>query len=157
MNDDKLQKLAIKYPDLMSKSTFDYVECNEGWDNILEVLFGMISNKVSNARGSIFYLVNRNQPVPEAKQAQLDKEIAALPIISQIKEKFGGLRFYMDFDDETPEEDRIQIYNYVDFAEAMSSKTCVICGSPSTPRSNCWATLCGIHHEERLRERELDK
>lgn len=41
--------------------------------------------------------------------------------VVQVKEKFGSLRFYAD--NTTDEEDKL-----IDFAEALSIKTCVGCG-----------------------------
>jgi hypothetical protein len=57
--------------------------------------------------------------------------------IAQIKEKFGGLRFYVD--DATPEQ-----YAMIETAEALSYKTCESCGKPGKVRNNKdWiCTLC---------------
>lgn len=57
--------------------------------------------------------------------------------IAQIKEKFGGLRFYVD--DATPEQQAL-----INSAESLSYKTCESCGSPGKVRNNRdWiVTLC---------------
>jgi hypothetical protein len=41
---------------------------------------------------------------------------------SQVKEKFGTLRFYLDYNDDTTDK-------YVTAAENLSAKTCEVCGS----------------------------
>lgn len=64
-------------------------------------------------------------------------------IVRQIKEKFGGLRFYYDGGDE-------QIYGMVRMAESWASKHCEECGKPGTSRTGGWIrTLCDEHEAER--------
>lgn len=64
---------------------------------------------------------------------------------TQVKEKFGGLRFYTT--GLTKEGQAL-----VDRAEARSYKTCEVCGNPGD-RSTVggWdKTVCAEHHEARL-------
>lgn len=64
-------------------------------------------------------------------------------IVHQIKEKFGGLRFYYEGGDE-------QVFGMVRMAEAWASRTCEQCGEPGTLRPGGWVqTLCDKHEEER--------
>lgn len=65
--------------------------------------------------------------------AQADAEGAT---VLQIKEKFGGLRFYVDGSDKLEE--------MISQAEADSFKTCELCGKPGVLRSTgSWLkTLC---------------
>lgn len=57
----------------------------------------------------------------------------------QIKEKFGGLRFYMCASTE-------EMWNLIEEASAQSIKTCEICGAPGEPCGNRWIeTLCPAH------------
>ena len=46
----------------------------------------------------------------------------------QVKEKFGGLRFYMNSYTEA-------MTFYIDKAEALAAKTCEICGTPGERRN----------------------
>jgi hypothetical protein len=63
-------------------------------------------------------------------------------VILQIKEKFGGLRFYCEVDDEMSE--------LVHKAEQDSYKICEVCGNPGVLRSGGWIqTLCDEHAEGR--------
>ena len=65
-------------------------------------------------------------------------------IISQIKEKFGGLRYYADGDIDE------QMDGMIDFAESLSYTICEECGASGKLRSGGWLrTLCDKHEEER--------
>lgn len=57
----------------------------------------------------------------------------------QIKEKFGGLRFYYNGGDD-------YVYGLVNMAETWAEKSCEVCGSPGKSRSAGWVrTLCDTH------------
>jgi hypothetical protein len=57
----------------------------------------------------------------------------------QIKEKFGGLRFYIGCGND-------EIWERIDKAEMESRRTCEECGEPGAPRSGGWIkTLCDAH------------
>jgi hypothetical protein len=59
--------------------------------------------------------------------------------LHQIKEKFGGLRFYIGGGDDRIHE---RIYR----AEAESLRTCESCGKPGKPTTSGWVrTLCESH------------
>lgn len=59
--------------------------------------------------------------------------------IAQIKEKFGGLRVYL-------EEPNSAAYKYIEDAEGLCAKTCEVCGEPGEAREGGWIkTLCDIH------------
>ena len=71
------------------------------------------------------------------------------PVVTQVKEKFGTLRFYMDGYDE-------RISAYEEFAEAMSARTCEECGCPGKLRTEGWyRTLCNEHAIEQGYEVDL--
>jgi hypothetical protein len=61
--------------------------------------------------------------------------------VDQVKEKFGGLRFYY-----TPayDTDDTELADMVDAAEAASKRTCELCGAPGvTMTKGYWLkTLC---------------
>jgi len=91
-------------------------ECGEGWYNILEQLFEHIDKYITHKY--------KDQEFPF--------------IITQIKEKFGGLRFYFDGGDS-------EIYELVRFTEELSYKTCEYCGSNKNIfRSKGWITTACI-------------
>ena len=63
--------------------------------------------------------------------------------IQQVKEKFGGLRFYVSGSDET-------LNVMIEAAEKQSVKTCEDCGKPGHPRGGGWVrTLCDEHAKDR--------
>jgi hypothetical protein len=62
---------------------------------------------------------------------------------TQVKEKFGGLRFYL----ETYPEGAAEIISKY---EKMSYTLCETCGNPGELRKGSWLfTLCDEHHEEK--------
>ncbi len=80
----------------------------------------------------------------EALIVALPDDQRELTRASQVKEKFGGLRFYMT--SSTDEMDRL-----IDDAETECYKTCEKCGAPGKPRKGGWiSTLCDAHDEERI-------
>lgn len=68
---------------------------------------------------------------------------AALGVeVTQIKEKFGGLRFYVR--GYRPYLDKV-----IQWAEAESYRTCEECGRPGQLRQDSWMkTLCDEHHNK---------
>jgi len=72
------------------------------------------------------------------------EEKAVFKII-QIKEKFGGLRFYYSLEDAS-EALKTQVANLVEIAEAQSFGICYVCGEPGNIRTSGWITVrCPLH------------
>jgi hypothetical protein len=70
-------------------------------------------------------------------------EVVPQVTVAQIKEKFGGLRFYYTGGDE-------QIRGMVSMAESWAAHSCETCGSPGKSREGGWIkTLCDEHEAER--------
>lgn len=64
--------------------------------------------------------------------------------VHQIKEKFGGLRFYADLETEEQRE-------LVNVAERACDKACDVCGAPGLLRQGGWIrTMCDEHAEGRV-------
>jgi RNA polymerase-binding transcription factor DksA len=69
-------------------------------------------------------------------------------IAVQVKEKFGGLRYYVQ---NAPDE----IDDMISEAENASYTICETCGKPGEPRKGGWLkTLCDDCHAERNKDRE---
>lgn len=99
------------------------IECDEGWYNIIHNLSYCINSLLMQ--------------IPEEEREDY--------YVVQIKEKFGGLRWYMN--DETKE-----MTEHIQKAEDMSYKVCETCGKPGEPRKGGWIkTLCDICFENRYR------
>lgn len=61
-------------------------------------------------------------------------------IASQVKEKFGGLRFYIE---SVSPENHKEIYQYIEDAEVKSIETCEYCGEPGRRKGGGWVkTIC---------------
>ena len=59
--------------------------------------------------------------------------------VFQVKEKFGGLRFYCDGCSD-------ELYERIDAAEEQSFEVCEDCGKPGLTRGGSWMlTLCDDH------------
>jgi hypothetical protein len=103
-----------------------------GWYPILEKL-------CANIQHHIDWKEKQGNPVPQV-------------VVEQIKEKFGGLRFYYQGGDE-------QIHGMVRMAESWADIACEDCGGIGTRRSGGWIrTLCDLHeaeHQERKRAQEM--
>jgi hypothetical protein len=64
-------------------------------------------------------------------------------VATQVKEKFGTLRFYYNGGDGV-------VRGIERMAESMSAVTCETCGAPGKSRSGGWIqTLCDTHAEGR--------
>ena len=69
-------------------------------------------------------------------------------IVLQIKEKFGKLVIYFNFDLDGLENEYVEdieelceeIENLLNKYEEISSKTCIVCGEPGVMRYDYWAT-----------------
>jgi hypothetical protein len=73
-------------------------ECNDGWFTLIDTLMESIQNYVKwNLKGEEIQLI-------------------------QVKEKFGGLRFYINGGND-------MIRGMIWYAEALSNKTCEFCGT----------------------------
>lgn len=145
--DQEFEEFAKKYPDLVQKSEQEYIGVGRGWHHIIDALFGALSNDVERARYQLKYALENPdskyiKTIPEY-ESDLSDALKKLPTIVQIKEKFGGLRVYTNGATETHQA-------YIDFAAAMASRTCEVCGSPGESRNSGWIkTLCDTHHKER--------
>lgn len=122
---DFLSELKKKFP-LMYANTFD-AWVDKGWQPIIFEL----SNKIQS-------YIDRS-----LKKNDLDKVVPQIQV-AQIKEKFGGLRFYYDGGDSTVDA-------MVSMAESWADHTCEICGASGKSRNLPWVkTLCESHYKEKL-------
>lgn len=91
-----------------------YLSCGEGWFHIINVLCAQLEDQVTNHG-------------------------APTPIVRDVKEKYGTLRFYADDCNEV--QDAL-IY----MAEELSGVTCEVCGKPGRRRAQYETeTRCDEH------------
>ena len=85
-------------------------ECGDGWFKIIDQLSADIT--------------------------LLDEKNGTTTIAVQVKEKYGGLRFYVQAGSDA-------IFDLIDAAEEESLKTCEMCGEPGELRGVGWvSTMC---------------
>jgi hypothetical protein len=129
-----VKRLEETYPNMFSQR-YGGIAVSRGWWPIIETLCANIQSHTD------WWNKNREtRPVVEQV------------VVEQIKEKFGGLRFYYSGGDDT-------VAGMVRMAEAWADIACEECGAAGTRRSGGWIrTLCDHHeaeHQERLRDREM--
>jgi hypothetical protein len=121
-NDTFTEYMESKYPEMFSKEYRGFC-IGSGWYPIIDVLCNNIQNR----------LMWKN----------CEKEKVPQVIVTQVKEKLGGLRFYYDGGDDV-------IHGMVQIAESMSEITCEECGAPGEARGGGWIqTLCDTHAKAR--------
>ena len=116
------QRMKERFPNMFSQPHGGFA-VGPGWWPIIESLCGNIQH----------YLNYKNK----------ESEVVAQVVVTQIKEKFGGLRFYYNGGDDT-------IDGMVRMAESWASNACEECGAPGQSRRGSWIkTLCNEHDEQR--------
>lgn len=123
-HDDFCKELYKKYSKLFYEEP--YVECPEGWYEIIDELTEQIYN---------------------ASREFVDGSVK----VAYIKEKFGGLRYYVDYD--LPDEQIVELEQIVRKWEKLSYKICIICGTEENvkPVKKYWENpICynclEVHH-----------
>lgn len=122
------QRMEQSYPKMFSEPYGGFC-VSEGWWPIIESLCANIQSHIDwkNEQRDRF---QRGEGCPQV-------------VVRQIKEKFGGLRFYYDGGDES-------VAGMVRMAESWAVHTCEECGKPGKSRSGGWIkTLCDEHEVER--------
>lgn len=126
-------------------------ECSDGWYNILNCLCHAITEHIDNSIRSRDWTIqwNKNVNDPEYEwTAFVPREERPIPdiveqvVATQVKEKFGSLRFYYNGGDD-------YIDGLVRMAELISEHTCEVCGDKGELSSSGWyKTLCDRHKKE---------
>lgn len=77
-----------------------------------------------------------------------EAEVVPQVVVEQIKEKFGGLRFYYQGGDE-------QVHGMVRMAETWAANCCEECCAPGKRRNGGWIrTLCDLHEVQHQAKQE---
>ena len=117
----KIHELEIKYPKIFGtgagfRGQGCSMEIGDGWYTLIDDLCAKL-------------------------QADADA-CGSQPKAYQVKEKFGGLRFYVDI--ATPEQQEM-----IGEAEEKSTKLCEVCGAAGTRTRSGWIkTLCKAHNSD---------
>jgi hypothetical protein len=116
------KNMEERFP-LMFANKYGGFAVGAGWYPIIEVL-------CTNIQQHINWKNRESEVVPQV-------------VVEQIKEKFGGLRFYYQGGDG-------EISGMVRMAEAWADTACEECGGVGKRRSGGWIrTLCDFHEAER--------
>ena len=135
-------------------------ECGDGWYNIIDTLCAAIQGQIDQRNKQIAYRTKINDMIWEYGHGNREPLLEYAPnnfnwylkmgiqevpdpitqvVAQQVKEKFGGLRFYYSGGDDT-------IHAYVTFAEYLSERTCDVCGAPGKQSGGGWiVTRCKEH------------
>jgi hypothetical protein len=106
-------------------------EHGDGWYQIIDSLCANIQSHID--------WQNENFAKGYPRYEKLVPQVVA----TQVKEKFGTLRFYYNGGDDV-------IDGMVRMAESWSAVACEECGAPGTQNSRGWIkTLCETHRKER--------
>lgn len=121
---EKIEAIQKKYPNLFKENPRCGFYVGEGWLPLLEHLCPILEYQILSL------------PPEEQKEYY----------VSQVKEKFGGLRFYMN--KETP-----YMSGAISLAENMSFSICEMCGKSGVRRGGGYVqTLCNKHEKERKKK-----
>lgn len=125
------KRMVEAYPKMFAEPYGGFA-VGPGWWPILESLCGQIQH----------HLDWKN------KQSEVVPQVT----VAQIKEKFGGLRFYYDGGDDA-------IDGMLRMAESWAAHSCETCGAPGERRDGGWIrTLCDHHEAERqLRRKQSEE
>lgn len=135
MKEELDKQLCEKYPKIFKNRRGSMQETcmcwgfdhGDGWYDIIDSLCAVIQNHINSLR------------YQHAAMSQEDFDEEHQVVAAQVKEKFGGLRFYIDGGDDW-------VYGAISMAEAMSYRTCEVCGGPGKTRGTGWIrTTCDEH------------
>lgn len=123
------KKLCEKYPKIFANRNGPPeqtamcwgFECGDGWYNLIDKLCDWLQ-----------FNTDSNNHLPK---------YANQVVAVQVKEKFGGLRFYVDGASDVQDA-------AISFAESMSYRICDVCGAPGKPNGSGWIrTRCEEHRD----------
>lgn len=136
--DEFAKRMEERFP-LMFAGKYGGFAVGAGWYPIIEALCTNIQHHIDWNNKNFEKGYTQYKQVPQVT-------------VEQIKEKFGGLRFYYQGGNDT-------IAGMVSMAEAWADASCEECGAPGARRNGGWIrTLCDMHENERqetLRIREM--
>ncbi len=129
-----IDELEALYPKMYSQP-YGCVCTGPGWWPIITQLsFAIHQHLVHIEQRSLWCIEHGKEPPEPVEQV----------VVTQIKEKFGGLRFYYDGGDD-------YIAGLVEMAEVWAENTCEVCRAPGKEFNvRGWLqTLCDTHAKER--------
>ena len=136
-----IKRLEEIYPRAM-RNVYCGISINEGWYHIVTLLVHHMHSHISWMRTQRAKALRKRRA---GEDVDLPEKVHHIEI-HQIKEKFGGLRFYYEGGDD-------YCSGLEAMAEAWANRTCEVCGEAGRQRSGGWIrTLCDKHeadHQEK--------
>lgn len=145
--DNFYESLHMNYPKMMQRSSLRGLEIHAGWLFLIDALCKQLYSSYERAEAHVAhhlkYTGSNADPTALKKLEELmEYEESHLPVLLQIKEKFGGLRIYATVFKDSQSE-------CISLTEEIASVTCEDCGARGTLRSGNWLrTLCDTHNTE---------
>jgi len=148
-----------RYGDMRTTAMCWGFDVGSGWFNIINTLCGLMCSEWLFAKEQYDHLKDRvgkqkydfgldktyntvvtEEDVAKAKRL-MDEEAEKVPVVTQVKEKYGGLRFYVQYAND-------EQYAMIRFAESMSYRTCEVCGDRGKSNKDGWVTTrCEKHRD----------
>jgi hypothetical protein len=134
MNEELDKQLCEKYPKIFKMRNASMQETcmcwgfehGDGWFDIIDAACKNIQQHIDWKR--------KTEPFASMTDEEFDE--IHQPVAVQVKEKFGGLRFYVDNCDDYAS-------GVINLAESLSLRTCEQCGNKGMIRKGGWIkTLC---------------
>jgi hypothetical protein len=149
MKKELQDQLFGKYPEIfkqkdlpMSQTCMCWgIDTGNGWYDLLDVLCGQIEHHQKTLDSRYEFQLKQHNELPIGEKLLAPQPIDATIEATQVKEKFGGLRFYYNGGDD-------YIRGLVDMAEDMSYRICDVCGGSGkngTGKTNWYSTRCSKH------------
>ena len=142
------EALCAKYPKIFKDRHADMRETlmcwgfdlGDGWYQVLDSLCANIQHHIDWSHKNHEWDLKWNAEHPDEQRPVRDP--LAQVVAVQVKEKYGGLRFYYNGGDD-------QIHGMVQMAESWAANTCEQCGAPGRMRGRGWYyTACDLHTRE---------
>ncbi len=168
MKQELQDQLIAKYPKIFKY--LGYIDCGDGWYTLIDTLCDSIQRLIDHKESMRVLDISHNERVQAALDGNLQplkdyyahlgnfdewvdysmkQGLSEVPdpieqvVALQVKEKFGGLRFYVHGGNE-------YILGMIRMTERLSMATCEVCGNPGLRRSGNWiSTLCDEHAKEK--------
>ena len=152
--DQKLDdKLCADFPEIFADRRSNHTktamcwgfDCADGWEPLIRMSCERIMSPIRLTEYNLTQWPADDADGIARLRARLSELRTTIPVASQVKEKFGGLRFYVHGGDQ-------RVDDIIANGEAMSYYVCQDCGTMATAQLYpfSWhSTLCDRHADER--------
>ena len=135
MTPEKDRQLCEKYPKIFRDQNATMrntargwgFECGDGWYDLIDALCNQIQNHIDWKIKNQNYMIEKGKISAEEVIPEDDLQVYAV----QVKEKFGGLRFYVFGGDD-------EVRGMIQMAESFSYRVCDTCGNKGILRKEGW-------------------